>query len=119
MIIEVIQSCDWCGTKDSSKGMHVPSGWIMVDLRGGLEPGLAGYGWNVCGFECLYELVEDMKAGKNPLPYGMSEQSQVIQEEAKPQRRRPDDASLIAQASAHMNGRRREVPVEQQGHGGH
>lgn len=125
MLKAVIQTCDWCGLEDRSKGMHVPEGWLIVDTRGGKEPGEVGYGWNVCGKDCLLEMLEDWGAGKRPIPYGMSEASQEIHvHEPVPvkKRRRPEemDADLIANASA---VRHREsvpsVPVEEQGYGGH
>lgn len=78
MIVAVLQTCDACGVEDRAKGMHMPEGWFMFDLRGGKDPGVVGYGWNVCSVECMQRTIKDWSEGKNPMPYGMSEESQVI-----------------------------------------
>lgn len=94
MITGVVQTCDWCGVEAVSTGMYIPEGWIMIDTRGGKDPGVQGFGWNLCGVDCLLNMIDEWSAGNNPLPYGMSERSQVIRHHHH------DDVSMIAKASA-------------------
>lgn len=71
MIKYVAQTCDWCGIEGKSVTLGVPEGWFVFDLRGGKEPGIVGYGWNVCSRECMNDCINEWVDGKNPLPYGV------------------------------------------------
>lgn len=99
MIVAVIQTCDRCGVEGRARGMQIPDGWLMFDLRGGKEPGEQGYGWNVCSLDCMQATIADWQAGLNPLPFGMSEASQVIHDHSHAD---PAEAEIgrIAAASA-------------------
>jgi len=95
VITAVIQTCDWCGKEERSKGMHVPPGWFIIDTRAGAEPGVNGFGWNMCTIDCLLDMLDEWSAGKNPMPHGMSEKSQVIHKHDH-----EEDVAMIARASA-------------------
>lgn len=75
-IIAVKQECDWCGIEGEAPSMMMPVGWVAADMRAGQDPGVVGFGWNVCSAKCLLEVVEDWGKGLNPAPLSVSRHTQ-------------------------------------------
>jgi hypothetical protein len=102
----VVQTCDGCGKEEVSPGMRVPDGWLMIDTTGGHPPGERGYGWNLCGIECLLNMLDAWSAGENPMPWGMSEQHQIIHNHGHDgPGHSHDDIEAVARESAQMQRR--------------
>lgn len=100
MLVAVVQTCDHCGIEGRSPGMHMPEGWLMFDLRGGQQPGKVGYAWNVCSLDCMQATVAAWTAGEHPMPFGMSEESQVIRDHSYDPIPDPAEADIAMLAAA-------------------